>query len=81
MMFSAIQLHLQWTEAEHAKERRELKNWDPEIGDDPKPWINFNSHLNRSFYLREFYLLICVETAIDRTPSQVTDTIFKKKKK
>lgn len=52
-----------------------LKNWDPEIGDEPKPWTKHQLSFKQGL-LVERVLLICVETAIDRTPSQVTDTMF-----
>lgn len=56
-----------------------LKNWDPEIGDEPKPWIKHHLSFKQGLLVEKPFsliLLICVETAIDRTPSQVTDTIF-----
>lgn len=57
-------------------EGRSWKTGMQKLGMNQNPGSNFDSDLYKSFYLREFYLLICVETAIDRTPSKVTDTIF-----
>lgn len=84
--FPAIQLHLLQAEAEHPRlgeawesgicSLEASKTVIQKLGMNQNLGSNFTSLLSGPPQLREFHLLICVETGIDRAPSQVADSIF-----